>query len=112
MKAYFVSDTESYEDYCTVVFAETRGKAKVEALGTDACEDAEYMNIRALRIPELDSFYRGLPEMDWFNEQDQIGMVRYANMYCTYEMSISECECEKCKAKEWCCRYESEVGDD
>lgn len=55
MKAYLVRDIESSEDYCTVVFGETRGKAIQAALATDA--------IRATRVPALDTYYRGLPEM-------------------------------------------------
>ena len=105
-KAYMVHDEKSDMDYSTVVFAETRGQAKVLAQRTDACEDAEYTDIRAIRIPELDSYYRGVPEMDWYNEEDQVALVRYGHMHCTYELDLSECPCSECNATEWCDRYE------
>jgi hypothetical protein len=50
MKAYQVSDKTSWEGYSTVVFAETRGKAKAIALNTDACEGAEYIDIKCYRV--------------------------------------------------------------
>lgn len=68
-KAYMVHDEKSELDFSTVVFAETRGQAKSIARMTDACECADFIDIRAIRIPELDSYYRGLPEMDWYNEK-------------------------------------------
>lgn len=105
MKAYIVRDIESPEDYCTVVFGETRGKAIQAALATDACEDAEWVNIRATRVPALDTYYRGLPEMDWNDDNDRIGMVRYAGMHCSTDLSTDECGCQKCPAKEFCDRY-------
>lgn len=108
MKAYIVRDIESPEDYCTVVFGETRGKAIQAAIATDACEDAEWVNIRATRVPALDTYYRGLPEMDWDDDNDRIGMVRYANMYCSTELSTDECGCQECAAKDFCGRYPDE----
>ena len=112
MKAYLVRDEKRDEDYCAVVFGETRGKAIQAALRTDACEDGEWTDIRAIRVPELDSYYRGREEMDWFDDNDRIGMVRYAGMRCSDEMSIGECGCEDCPAKEFCSRYEDEMEDE
>lgn len=106
MKAYLVWDEASEEDYCTVVFGETRGKAIQAALGTDACEDAEWVNIKAIRVPELDAYYRGLPEMDWNDDNDRIGMVRYTNMSCSEEVDIRDSKCRECPAKEFCYRYQ------
>ena len=43
MKAWIVSDL--YDEYSTVVFAETRNKAKVAALSTDVAEeDNDYVS--------------------------------------------------------------------
>lgn len=106
MKAYIVRDEKREEDYCTVVFGDTRGKAIQTALWTDACEGGEFTDIRAIRVPELDSYYRGVREMDWNNENDRFGMVRYAGMRCSDEVISSECGCESCLAKEVCSRYE------
>lgn len=108
MKAYLVRDEQSDFDYCTVVFAETRGKAKQEALCADACMDAEFTNISARRIPQLDRFYRGRTEMDWYNDKDRLAMVRYAGMRCSDEVTTDEAECEECPAKDYCERYEYE----
>lgn len=106
MKAYIVSDERSYEDYATIVFAETCGKAKAAALSTDACEDAEFTDIRALRVKELDRFYRGASEMDWYDEQDRIGMVRFGGMHCSWEIDKTALQGEICSARKWCNRYE------
>jgi hypothetical protein len=108
MKAWKVEDREGYENYCTIVFAETREKARILAMGTDACEDASYINIRAVRVPDLDQFYRGLPEMDWYNGKDRTAMVRYADMCCADDVITSREECNACVAHEWCLRYDDE----
>lgn len=108
MKAYLVRDEKSEYDYCTVVFAETAGKARQTALGTDACEYAEFKDISARRAPELDEFYRGRAEMDWYNDKDRTAMVRYAGMRCSDEFMPNICECENCPAKDYCERYEYE----
>lgn len=104
MKAYYAS--ADYLDYATIVFAETRGKAKALALHTDAFEDSEYTDVRVSRRPALDRYYRGLPEMDWENTDDRIAMVRDAGFVCSWEYDIDECECKMCPASEWCARYE------
>lgn len=108
MKAYLVEDTKRDEDYCTVVFAESTGNARQKALMTSACEDAEFINIRALRIPKLDKYYRGNNEMDWNDDKDRLAMVRYAGMRCSDEVSTDETGCEECPAKDYCERYEYE----
>ena len=103
MKAYYAS--ADYLDYATVVFAETRGKAKALALHTDAFEDSEYTDVRVSRRPALDRYYRGLPEMDWFNADDRIAMVREAGFVCSWELPAYELDCWLCPAAEWCDRY-------
>ena len=112
MKAYLVRDEKRDEDYCAVVFGETRGKAIQAALRTDACEDGEWTDIRATRVPELDSYYRGREEMDWLDDSDRVGMVRYAGMRCSDEMNISECGCEDCPAKDFCSRYQDREDEE
>ena len=111
MKAWSVTDDEECL-YATIVFAETRGKAKVIAQGTDACVDADFTHIRAIRVPQLDSYYRGKREMDWYDDNDRIAMVRYANMMCSYEVDIEKENCLSCPAHEWCGRYESMCDDE
>lgn len=99
MKAYIVHDRNYDCEYSTVVFAETAGKAKQIAVGTEAFCDFDFTEIRVRRKPELDAFYRGKSEMDWFNDEDRAAMVRYAGFYCVYP---EYADCKSCSAKEWC----------
>lgn len=103
IKAFSVTNTEEYR-YSTVVFAKNRGEAKKLALRTDACEDAEFIKIRAMREPHLDQYYHGNYEMDWNDAGDRIALVRFAGFSCSYE--IDDPECEDCPAKQWCERAE------
>ena len=96
MKAWTVRGIDS--DYATVVFAETVGKAKAIAVGTDACEDYCFKDIRAYRFKEMDKFYRGKMEMDWYNDEDRTALVK-AGWYC---LDPYEWECEACCARELC----------
>lgn len=87
MKAWVVRD--EYEEYATVVFAETRNKARLEAMRTDTCEDMEYLQIKPRRFREADSQYRGLREMDWQDSFDRKFLVGYG-------WSCVEPDYEKC----------------
>ena len=103
MKAYIVTDRRNWDGYA-VVFAETAGKAKALAVNTDACEDVPFTDISARRVPELDQYFHGETEMDWYDMGDRVAMVRHAGFYCAYEMDKPPCE--ECAAKEWCARWE------
>ena len=102
MKAWHVEDLDNYEGYATIVFAETRSQAKLIAMGTDACEDAEYIRIRAVRDKRFDSAYRGISEMDWYDENDRRIMVQ--NGWSCVDSYIEWCK--KCSANEWCSKWE------
>ena len=108
MKAYQVSDINSYYDYSYVVFAETRGKAIRYAL--DHCDMrfdcSEWTDMRATRRPQLDGFYHGEPEMDWCDMEDRVALVRHAGFMCSDEVIVTSDECEQCAAHEWCMRYD------
>lgn len=106
MKAYIVSDKTSWEGCSTVVFAETRGKAKAIALNTDACEDVEYIDIECYRVPSLDKYYKkGKKEMDWEDKDDRVALCKHG------WACIDECfEPENCPAKKWCYRYQDEMN--
>lgn len=106
MKAYACTDRNGDEGSCLVVFAETAGKAKAYTAGTDTFCDYGFTGIRVLRKADLDRFYKGKTEMDWFDPKERIAMVRYANFECSHELSDAECGCEDCEAKKWCGRYE------
>lgn len=108
MKAYIAQEQIEYTS-STVVFAETPGKARAIAMRSDAMEwyDLSFTEIWVRRAPQMDKYYRGLPEMDWLDENDRIAMVKDAGFSCSYEFDIADLDCETCPAKEWCDRYES-----
>lgn len=114
MKAYLVSDKNGEAGYSFIIFAETRGKAIKYAL--DHCNDAYdcygYLEMRAVRKPDLDQYYKGRSEMDWTDEDDRLLMVRYAGFVCNDD-AFDPDECKKCNAKDYCSRYEGylEEGD-
>ena len=110
MKAYVVQDkTECL--FATVVFAETAGKARALAQSTDACEDVPFTDISVRRIPVLDRFYRGRSEMNWYNPDDRMAMVRYGDFECSREVDTTLEKCNECPATEWCGRYEYLMED-
>lgn len=104
MKAWLVKERDG--EYSTVVFAETRGKARSLAMTTDACEDADFCNIEVTRKPQFDKYYTdGKKEMEWYDDKDRIALVKDGGFQCTYEC---DCEFEECPAHQWCDRYEEE----
>lgn len=108
MKAWLVR--EKGEFIATVVFAETRGKAKVVAMRTEACEDVDFCNIEVRRQPQMDKYYvEGKTEMDWFNPNDRIALVKECGFYCE---DIGLKWCEECPAKEYCEDYQDLVGSE
>lgn len=96
MKAWLVRVKDEF--YSTVVFAETRAKAKMAALSTECCEYAKYIDIEAHREPQMDKYYTdGKTEMDWDDPQDRIALVKECGFHCEYD-----CDMEKCPAAKWC----------
>lgn len=103
MKAWLVRDKDNFS--ATVVFAETRGKARALARCTEACEDVDFIDIEVRRRPQLDKYYtEGKKEMDWYNSKDRIALVREANFVCDYEYWERE-DCDTCPANKYCDRY-------
>lgn len=104
MKAWLVKDKDQYS--ATVVFAETRGKARALALCTEACEDVDFCDIEVRRRPNLDKYYReGKKEMDWYNSKDRIALVKDGNFVCDPDYWEPE-DCEVCPAKQYCGTYQ------
>jgi hypothetical protein len=102
MKAWKVSRNK-YEPYATVVFAETRNKARYLALSTECCEDCEYSDIVATRLPQIDKCYKkGKIEMDWFDQKDRLALVKECGFTCE-DCSIDECY--ECLAQDYCDQY-------
>lgn len=108
MKAYHISDYGGYCEYSKIVFAETAGKAKAYAAGSDGFEDFSFTEMRAIRVPELDELYRGNVEMDWDNAGDRMAMVKLAGFRCS-----DDCDCEgkSCPAYDFCGRAEEEAAE-
>lgn len=104
MKAWLVKDKDQFG--ATVVFAETRGKARALALCTEACEDVDFCDIEVRRRPNLDKYYReGKKEMDWYNSKDRIALVKDGNFTCDPDYWEPE-DCDVCPAKQYCDRYQ------
>lgn len=107
MKAWLVREKDEWS--ATVVFAETRGKARALAMCTDACEDADFCDIEVRRKPQLDKYYsEGKLEMDWYDDKDRIALVKECYFSCEY---VEIGQCEDCPAKEWCGEYEQYMSD-
>ncbi len=106
VKAWYVEDKYSYERNMTVVFAETRGKAKSAALHTDVCSDSRFMDIIATRCPEADKKYSpGKREMNWNNPKDRLFLINKCGFYC---LDASKDYCGPCAFKRRC-RFYKEV---
>lgn len=100
MKAWLVRERGEFR--ATVVFAETCGKAKSAALHTEACEDADFVNIEVRRLKEADKYHKpGKKELDWLNAADRIAMVKDCGFTCDSEAHCWE-NCVDCPAKEFC----------
>lgn len=106
MKAW-ICRNERYSDLATVIFAETRAAAHALAMFTDACSEAAWVDVSVKRIPELDDESRKQREMDWFDPEDRVALVRFGGFTCSYEMSDEDCPCDGCPATGYCSRYES-----
>lgn len=101
MKAWLVSVKDG--DCSTVIFAETRGKAKYISLATETCEYANFCDIEARRVPHMDKYYKdGKKEMDWENPKDRIALVKECGFRCEY---VEPFWCDDCSAKEYCDLY-------
>ena len=103
MKAWLVKDKD--ENAATVVFAETRGKARALAMHTEACEDVPFTDIEVKRRPQLDKYYtEGKKEMDWYNSKDRIALVKDCGFVCDRDY-WEQVDCAECPAKKYCDTY-------
>lgn len=106
MKAWIVREKDEF--HCTVVFAESRNKAKVAAMSTDCCGDVEYTRIEAKRFPVADSQYKGQYEMDWYDPKDRLFLVKEGGFNCE---EVNPPCCAKCSAKEYCDTYQDTLEE-
>ena len=110
MKAWLVREKD--EVCATVVFAETRGKARALAINTEACEDANFTDIEVRRNPQMDKYYtEGKEEMDWSNSKDRIALVKDCGFECDRDYWERE-DCDTCPAKDYCDRYKDCIAEE
>ena len=105
IKAWQVSD--EYDEYSTVVFAETRNKAKMVALNTDCCEDMDYIKISPRRFKDADKMYKGRNEMDWSDSEDRRFLCEHG--WSCVEMDIEDCH--DCPCNDVCVKYDDYKDD-
>lgn len=103
LKAYKAYEKD--EPYSTIVFAHSVSEAKSIAKGCDCCEDAAWTDIRINRLPEADKLYKGHPEIDWYDAETRMALVRDFGWACV-EPSW---ECDNCPAKPHCHWHEEEL---
>lgn len=113
MKAYQVYDRTGYSFYSVIVFAETNGKAKALALGTDEfpASDWDFIQLGARREPKLDQYYRGSWLMDWYNDNDRLVLIKEAGYRCDDD-GFDPDDCLRCVGKNYCGRYEEYLEED
>ena len=99
MKAYKAYSGSMPEYGSTIVFAESRGKAKSIVKHLEGFDDLDFTDIRVNRCERADSLYKGDREIDWYDPDSRLVLVRDLGWYCYYE------DCEKCIAKEYCLEY-------
>lgn len=104
-KAYKAYEKDG--DYSTIVFAENVAGAKKIAQATDTCSEARYIDIRVVRLPEADKLYKGLAEIDWYDNETRMALVRDFGWRC-FETSW---ECDNCSAKPHCSWHEEEADN-
>jgi hypothetical protein len=103
LKAFLAREKDG--DFSTIVFAENRTQAKLVAMTSDCCEDAAYIDIRVNRFPKADQLYKGHSEIDWYDQETRVALVRDFGWSC-WETSW---ECDGCPAKPFCSWHEPEV---
>lgn len=108
LKAYIVRNEGACDQYNEVVFAENITAAKVLAMSTDACMDAEYIDIRVRRCKALDDSYRGHRIMNWYDTLDRLDLVTKANFRCE---EPDRDDCVECVAKDECEDYQDYLAD-
>ena len=96
IKAYCAFEKDG--DTNTVVFAESANKAKALAYISDCFEGVDYIDIRVRRMPEADKLYKGMCEIDWYDQDTRITLVRDFGWSCNEQ----SWECDNCPAKPYC----------
>lgn len=95
MKAYKIWTDDS--EYSAIVYAESANKARAYAKDwVDAVDGADYIDIRAKRMPKCDGLYNGKAEGDWCDMELRKVLVEEYGWYCI-EPDIEDClQCKLC----------------
>lgn len=104
MKAYVAWDNTAVEDYHTIVFAENTQEARKIVFSCEVCEDAEWINVKVKRKSQANNLYKGHSEMDWYNPETRLALVRDLGWAC---LDIDS-TCDTCTAKIYCRHWEGE----
>ena len=104
MKAYKAWDERAFDPCSTIVFAESIKEAKKIAMATDTCEEANFIDIRVKRYKEADCLSKDSSEINWYDKETRIALVRDFGWRC-YDTSW---ECESCEARQYCSWFEEE----
>ena len=109
MKAWMVRG--KYKFSASVVFAETRGKARALAKRTYCCEDVRFTDIEVTRMKPADKYYKdGKWKLDWENPQDRIILVKECDFVCDWDYFDLD-DCGMCSAKEYCDSYKDRIQE-
>lgn len=115
MKAYYCFNNDSDEYESVVVFAETAGQAKVEAMRSEYLGDPfdiSYTSMRAKRMQKLDNSFRGHYVMEWdLDMQDRVDLYNIAGYRCDPDY-ITDYFCEECLLKDRCEEYKEIFCDE
>ena len=106
MKAWKIRNDDI--EFCEVIFAETRGKAKAIALQTETFSECDFCNLKVCRVHNIDKYYTdGKRCMDWDNQQDRLALVKECGFSCSDECFGEFCE--DCLSKDYCDRYDEYI---
>lgn len=103
MKAWRATDPDC--ERVAIVFAETAGKAKRYCCDyVDAIGEVGFIDVSVRRCKEADKFYRGEPQMYWYDDDDRTLMIKELGFYCSDEAYDAR-KCLMCRDKDYCSRY-------
>lgn len=108
MKAYKVTDIQ-VEEIAEIVFAESRSKARAIAKGSEWFGEADYTDLRAVRVPDWDDLFEHCgPGRARF---DDPVVLRRARGLGWHEYDASYQSCSRCGLFQWRDLPESELAD-
>lgn len=102
MKAYLAWDNMDIDRVQTIVFAENEKDAKKIAFRSNVFEYADYIQVRVNRYPKADNLYKGRPEIDWYDDETRLYLVKC----CFWQCLDTSYECDTCVAKKYCGHWE------